>query len=162
MGTQAQKIVFSNLVKGRTYITQSGEPISGANLQKRIMNSMNSLSNLGLRTVNDKFFVTDENGDCLDLNGKKISDDSLDRVIDIRKFAKQISRLMSERGADKNIMKALELVNSGTEGYKLSIPLGAISNANWVESVLISALNEDIIDVNTPGAFFIQRSVWAM
>ena len=61
---------------------------------------------------------------------------------------------MSDRGADKNIMRALELVTSNDTKH-LSIPLGAISNANWLESVLISLINKAIIDVNTPGAFFI-------
>ena len=68
---------------------------------------------------------------------------------------------MSDRGADKNVLKALEVITQG--GNKTTtIPLGAISNASWLESVLISMINKDVVDVNTPGAFFIQRSIWAM
>lgn len=163
MGTQAQKIVFSNLFKGRMYKTQSGEQINGNDLQKRIMSSLNALSDIGVKNLNKRFFVTNEDGEVIDVNGDVIFDqNSDDRQLDIEKFAKEVSKLMSDRGADKNIMKALELVSNSSDGKQLSIPLGAISNASWLESVLISMINKEVVDVNTPGAFFIQRSVWAM
>ena len=162
MGTQAQKIIFSNLFQGREYTTQAGEKIRGEALQQRIMNSMNSLSDLGVQKLNKRFFVTDKDGNLIDAAGNVIEDpNSSDRQIDIEKFAKEVSRLMSDRGADKNVMKALEIISTEM-GKETSIPLGAISNASWLESVLISMINKDVVDVNTPGAFFIQRSVWAM
>lgn len=168
MGTQAQKIAFSNLVPGRDYVTQdvddNGEPVTikGRDLLDRIMDSSNRLSDIGVQKMNKAFFRTNDNGELIDKNGNVIEDqNSNDRELDIVKFSKEISKLMSDRGADKNIMRALELVTSNDTKH-LSIPLGAISNANWLESVLISAINKDVIDVNTPGAFFIQRSIWAM
>ena len=163
MGTQAQKIVFSNLFQGRMYKQQSGEEILGADLQDRIMKSLNALSDMGVKKLNKRFFVTDENGQPLDKNGNILTDPNSDeRQLDIEKFAKEVSRLMSDRGADKNVMKALEVVSNSTDGKHLTIPLGAISNASWLESVLISTINKEVVDVNTPGAFFIQRSIWAM
>lgn len=123
---------------------------------------MNSLSDLGVQKLNKRFFVTDDDGNLLDAAGDIITDqNSPDRQIDIEKFAKEVSRLMSDRGADKNVMKALEVISTES-GKETSVPLGAISNASWLESVLISMINKDVVDVNTPGAFFIQRSVWAM
>lgn len=163
MGTQMQKVVYSNLLPGRTYTTQNGESITGRNLLDRIMNSSNKLSDIGVDKMNKRFFKTDDKGQLIDRFGNVIEDRNSDkREIDIVKFSKEVSKLMSERGADKNIMKALELVTSANDEHQLSIPLGAISNANWLESVLISAINKEVVDVNTPGAFFIQRSVWAM
>lgn len=163
MGTQAQKIVFSNLFQGRMYEQQSGQKILGADLQDRIMKSLNALSDMGVKKLNKRFFVTDENGQPLDKNGNVLTDpNSNERQLDIEKFAKEVSRLMSDRGADKNVMKALEVVSNSTDGKHLTIPLGAISNASWLESVLISTINKEVVDVNTPGAFFIQRSIWAM
>jgi len=44
----------------------------------------------------------------------------------------------------------------------MRLPLNAISNSNWLESVLISSINKKVVDIETPGAAFIQRSVWAM
>ena len=162
MGTQAQKIIFSNLFQGRMYKTQQGEEIRGEALQQRIMSSMNALSDIGVQKLNKRFFVTDSEGNLLNAAGDIITDqNSPDRQIDVEKFAKEVSRLMSDRGADKNVMKALEVISTSA-GKETSIPLGAISNASWLESVLISMINKDVIDVNTPGAFFIQRSIWAM
>ena len=127
------------------------------------MKSLNALSDMGVKKLNKRFFVTDENGQPLDKNGNVLTDPNSDeRQSDIEKFAKEVSRLMSDRGADKNVMKALEVVSNSTDGKHLTIPLGAISNASWLESVLISTINKEVVDVNTPGAFFIQRSVWAM
>ena len=169
MGTQMQKIVYSNLVPGRTYTTQEidaeGNPITikGRDLLNRIMDSSNKLSDIGVDKLNKRFFVTNEDGELINAAGEVITDrNSNERQLDIEKFSKEVSKMMSERGADKNVMKALELVTASNDTKQLSIPLGAISNANWLESVLISMINKDVVDVNTPGAFFIQRSVWAM
>ena len=163
MGTQAQKIIFSNLFSGRMYTTQTGEQIRGKDLQDRIMQSLNKLSDIGVQTLNRRFFVTDNDGNLIDSDGNIIENqNSPNRQIDIQKFAKEVRRLMSDRGADKNVMKALELVANNADGKRLSMPLSAISSASWLESVLISTINKNVIDVNTPGAFFIQRSVWAM
>ena len=138
MGTQAQKIIFSNLFQGRQYTTQSGEQIKGDALQARIMNSMNELSNLGVQKLNKRFFVTDKEGNLLDADGNIITDkiddsgniitaqNSDDRQIDIEKFAKEVSRLMSDRGADKNVLKALEVITQGNN-KTTTVPLGAIS-----------------------------------
>ena len=120
------------------------------------------MSDLGVKTLNKRFFVTDSDGNLLDEDGNIIEDQNSDkRQIDVEKFAKETSKLMSDRGADKNVLRALEIVTTSA-GKNTSIPLGAISNASWLESVLISMINKEVIDVNTPGAFFIQRSVWAM
>ena len=169
MGTQMQKIVYSNLIPGRTYTTQEvdaeGNPVTikGRDLLDRIMDSSNKLSDMGVDKLNKRFFVTNENGEIIDAAGEVITDRNSDkRQLDIEKFSKEVSKMMSERGADKNVMKALELVTASNDTKQLSIPLGAISNANWLESVLISMINKDVVDGNTPGAFFIQRSVWAM
>lgn len=169
MGTQMQKIVYSNLVPGRTYTTQEvdaeGNPVTikGRDLLDRIMDSSNKLSDMGVDKLNKRFFVTNENGELINAAGEVITDrNSNERQLDIEKFSKEVSKMMSERGADKNVMKALELVTASNDTKQLSIPLGAISNSNWLESVLISMINKDVVDVNTPGAFFIQRSVWAM
>lgn len=147
---------------GRTYTEQSGETITGKKLLDRIMNSSNKLSDIGVDKMNKRFFVTNENGELIDAEGNVIAYRNSDkRLLDVEKFSREVSKMMSDRGADKNIMKALELVTT-TAGKQLQIPLGAISNSSWLESVLISELNKEIIDVNTPGAFFIQRSVWGM
>ena len=159
MGTQMQKVVFSNLIQGKTYIGQDGSKITGLELQNRIMSSLNSLSDLGVDKLNKKFFKVNEEGQPINIRGEVVDRNSSERVLDTKKFADEVSKMMSEKGADKNVLKALEYVRNNNID---AVPLGAISNSGWIESSLISAINKEIIDVNTPGSFFIQRSIWAM
>lgn len=159
VGTQMQKVAFSNMISGKTYKTLDGNVVRGRDIQDTIMNSMKRLSELGIDKLNKKFFVVNEDGLPVNSSGEVVDRNSSERVLDIKKFAEEASKAMSERGADKNIIKALELIKKQDNS---AIPLGAISNSSWIESVLISMVNKEVIDVNTPGSFFIQRSIWAM
>jgi hypothetical protein len=40
--------------------------------------------------------------------------------------------------------------------------LAATTDAQWIESILISTVNKKVIDITTPGSSFIQRSVFAI
>jgi hypothetical protein len=42
------------------------------------------------------------------------------------------------------------------------MPLDAVQSSNFLESKIISNINKSVIDTKTPGAAFIQRSVWGM
>mgnify|MGYP004646489481 CR=1 FL=1 len=42
------------------------------------------------------------------------------------------------------------------------MPLDAVQSSNFLESKIISSINKAVIDTKTPGAAFIQRSVWSM
>ena len=44
----------------------------------------------------------------------------------------------------------------------MNAPIASTADASWMESMLISAANKDIIDIMTPGSSFIQRSVFAI
>jgi hypothetical protein len=35
------------------------------------------------------------------------------------------------------------------------MPLAATSDANWIESIIISLMKKEIIDINAPGSSFI-------
>ena len=50
----------------------------------------------------------------------------------------------------------------GVKRKHMAMPLNAISNSSWLESILISQINSDVIDITTTGDASIQRSVWAM
>jgi hypothetical protein len=55
-------------------------------------------------------------------------------------------------------LQSVELDDNG----EFSVPLSSVGNASWVESILISKINKDIIDINLPGISFTQRSVFAI
>ena len=44
----------------------------------------------------------------------------------------------------------------------MKAPIAATSDASWMESMLISAANKDIVNIMTPGSSFIQRSVFGI
>ena len=45
---------------------------------------------------------------------------------------------------------------------QMKMPLAAISGLSWLQSILVSRINKRVVDINTPGSAFIQRSVWGM
>lgn len=42
------------------------------------------------------------------------------------------------------------------------IPPVAQNSLEWIQSIVTSMINKNVIDINTPGAAFIQRSAWNM
>jgi hypothetical protein len=73
------------------------------------------------------------------------------------------------RGAGKDIIdgftivKETKIINGQpktVERFKISP--SAQSDINWIQSIIASAVNKRIVDINTPGNLFIQRSVWGM
>lgn len=163
MGTQMTKIVMSNLLDGRSYYLQNGVKMSGKELRDDIMNIINELSNRGLRNIEKRFFKTNKNGDFVDKDGNVIDEQNGNKkVLDEVKFSKEIKRLLLSKDPDINILDALEIVEEKDGTKHMRLPLNAISNSKWLESNLISAINEKVIDIETSGAAFIQRSVWGM
>lgn len=159
MGTQMTKIALSNIVLGRTYTVKNNDGSfttkSGEQLRNDIMSAINDLSKLGYDSLQNEFFDKDEDGN-VKLNEER--------------FAKYLRKQLTDRDADNNSVGALNIVytNYDDEGKpvkgteQMEIPLAATSNSNWIESILTSSINKRVIDIATPGAPFIQRSVWGM
>lgn len=145
LGTQTAKVALASLILDRTNYTDSltGETISGSQILDNIMDSINQLSDMGVKEVDDLFFTNDE--------------------FDIQKFAKFLNDELTSRNANKNTIDAITIKVDDADGSKhLNVPLAAQSDPHWIESILTSALNKRIIDVKTPGNAFYQRSVFAM
>lgn len=144
LGTQTAKVALASLIIDRAnYINSlTGEAISGSQILDNIMDSINQLSDMGVKEVDDLFFTNDE--------------------FDIQKFAKFLNDELTSRNANKNTIDAIT-IKVDTDGSKhLNVPLAAQSDPHWIESILTSALNKRIVDVKTPGNAFYQRSVFAM
>lgn len=170
-GTQARKIAMVNLLDGRTYYMRDGSEITGVDLRNSIMNAINTLSDRGVKHIDRRFFKTDSKGNLLNSDGEIIDKNNPDqknknKVLDEQKFSNEVRKLMMTKDPDKNILDAIEIVErvdeDGVKRKHMRLPLDAISNARWLESVLISAINKKVVDVNTTGDAFIQRSIWAM
>lgn len=145
LGTQTAKVALASLIIDRVNYTDSltGEAISGSQILDNIMDSINQLSDMGVKEVDDLFFTDGE--------------------FDIQKFAKFLNDELTSRNANKNTIDAITINVDDADGSKhLNVPLAAQSDPHWIESILTSALNKRIVDVKTPGNAFYQRSVFAM
>lgn len=145
LGTQTAKVALASLIIDRANYIDSltGETISGSQILDNIMDSINQLSDMGVKEVDELFFTDNE--------------------FDIQKFAKFLNDELTSRNANKNTIDAITIKVDNADGSKhLNVPLAAQSDPHWIESILTSALNKRIIDVKTPGNAFYQRSVFAM
>ena len=163
IGTQATKIVMSNLNVNNYYVLRDGTKIKGRDLLDTIMNSMNRLSDIGMQNVMKQFFKTNEDGQIIDGDGKVIDDGNLSRVvIDQKKFIETVLDMIKSDDPNINLLSSLQVEGDEKSGYRLSMPVDAVQSSNFLESKLIAKINGEVIDTKTPGAAFIQRSVWGM
>lgn len=163
IGTQATKIVMSNLNVNNYYVLRDGTKIKGQDLLDTIMNSMNRLSDIGMQNVIKQFFKTNEDGQIIDGDGKVIDDGNLSRVvIDQKKFIETVLDMIKSDDPNINLLSSLQVEGDEKSGYRLSMPVDAVQSSNFLESKLIAKINGEVIDTKTPGAAFIQRSVWGM
>lgn len=133
-GTQMIKVCLSSLRLDRTYGDMTGEQ-----LRDKLMESINKLSKLGVDKFKDRFYS----------NG----------IIDQKKLSEYLIEQLGTRNANKNLIDALTY---NPQTGSMNAPIASTADASWMESMLISAANKDIIDIMTPGSSFIQRSVFAI
>ena len=133
-GTQMIKVCLSSLRLDRTYGDMTGEQ-----LRDKLMDSINKLSDIGIEKFRNRFYS----------NG----------IIDQKKLSEYLIEQLGTRNANKNLIDALTY---NPETGSMNAPIAATADASWMESMLISAANKDIIDITTPGSSFIQRSVFAI
>lgn len=163
IGTQATKIVMSNLNVNNYYVLRDGTKIKGQDLLDTIMNSMNRLSDIGMQNVMKQFFKTNEDGQIIDGDGNVIKGNDLSRVvIDQKKFIETILDMIKSDDPNINLLSSLQIEGDEKTGYRLALPIDAVQSSNFLESKLIAKINGEVIDTKTPGAAFIQRSVWGM
>lgn len=166
IGTQTTKIALTNLNLHAQYLTRSGEVKSGQDIHDDIMQSMIALSNIGRDQLRDQYFLTNDKEQFIDENGDVIDDSKKSPVVDPVKYANALKRVLGSDKISLNLAQALQLVpykdGEGKTRYRLNMPLDAVQSSNFLESKIISSINKAVIDTKTPGAAFIQRSVWSM
>lgn len=145
MGTQMVKVALSSLVMGNTYTKEDGTKITGRELLDQMMGQIRELSKLGKDKVDEKFYT--------------------DGKIDQEKLGKFLREQLTSRDSDKSIIDAISVIKTTIADKVISslkFPLSAISRINWLQSILVSFINDKVVDVNTQGNAFYQRSVWNM
>lgn len=139
MGTQMTKVVMECLTPGMMYKTPDGRELSGKELRDSIFEAIRGLSNAGYKKLNEEYM----------LNGE----------LNVQKFSDILVKELQTRGADQQQINSVRTTQRDGK-TELNVGLYAQSNANWIQSILNSIFNKDIIDINTPGKLFIQRSIW--
>lgn len=145
MGTQMVKIALSNLRLYRNNYKVGDKTMTGEQIRDEFMKHIIELSKIGVDKFRQRFY---------DKEGR------LDPV----KIAEYLKKQLTDRNANRSIIEAIELIdNPGVPGSKKQAsPLAATTSAAWIESIMISAANKDIVDIITPGNSFVQRSVFAI
>lgn len=143
MGTQMIKICLQNLIGGRSYVdSRTGKTVSGDEILDDMMGAINNLSKIGEQEMIEMFS----------------SDGGMS--VDPQKLANYLQEQLTSRNANKVL---LDIIRPYTKDGKVNLhALSASSDASWIESIIISTTNKHVIDITTPGASYVQRSVFAM
>lgn len=144
-GTQAIKIGMGNVVDDRYYGHNKGKHISGSQIKKDIFGCIKALSTLGYTSLKGGT-----------INGKKKKGRffKLDGSIDKAALSRYLVEEATGNGMSQEIIDALKLDSKGN----FKAPIAALSVRNWIESKIISLINKEVIDVNTPGGSAIQMA----
>lgn len=142
LGTQMVKIVLQSLRLHRNnYIDAvTGENVSGQELLDRLMGAINRLTELGYESVKNEFGI--------DKDGR----------VDNKKLSNFLKSQLTSRNANKGLIEAVSLDEKGN----FKAPIAATSDSKFIESILKSFLDKRLIDIETPGNSFVQRSIFAM
>ena len=164
MGTQMTKVVMASIIPGRDYtilesVDENGNrtfrTASALDVRNDIMNCINQISNIGEQKVRERFIketkTTGENGE--EITTKEI------KIEELSKFLKEE---LASRGASQEAIDAVSITLDANGEPAMYIPPVAQNSLEWIQSIVTSMINKNVIDINTPGAAFIQRSAWAM
>lgn len=145
-GTQVIKAALSNIIKDRVYddINIDGRnDFTGKELISEIMNHIGALSDRGAVELMNEFGNVN--------NGEF--------TIDEKKVSKMLMREAESAGMTSNVINALK-INPLTD--RLTTRLSAVSDHSWLQSRLISLMNDKTINVHSAGGAMIQQSSFGL
>lgn len=137
-GTQAVKICLGNLIDDRVYGTNKATTKTGQQIKTQTMDAINQLSDIGYKRIIKRFFRKGK------LNNKALSDYLVSQAV--------------SSGMSDEFVKGLTLDQDGN----ILVPLAAQSSRQWIESRIISFINKEVVDINTPGGSAIQMSSFGL
>lgn len=140
-GTQAVKICIGNVVDDRHYGHNKGQNVSGARIKKDVFGCIKALSTKGYMKLKGSNGVA---GRFFDKNGR----------INNKALSNYLIQEAKGTNTSAEITEALALDKKGN----FRAPIASLSTRNWIESKIISLINKEVIDVNTPGGSAIQMA----
>lgn len=144
-GTQAIKIGMGNVVDTRYYGHNKGQNVSGAQIKKDIFGCIKALSTLGYTGLKGGTINGVKRGGRFFKKDGRVNNVALSEYL----IKEAIGTNMSQE-----IIDSLKLDKLGN----FRAPIASLSVRNWIESKIISLINKEVIDVNTPGGSAIQMA----
>jgi hypothetical protein len=72
--------------------------------------------------------------------------------LDLEKFLDILKRQLEDKDANDQLLKSLTIEKDPNTGKKrFHMPIAAMSSTQWIESIVTSVVNKEIVDINTPG-----------
>lgn len=142
IGTQMLKVALNGVNKVLMYAERGGKSsIRGWELLSRINKNLNNLSDLGEQYFRHRFWKDGE--------------------FDVDEFSNFLEEQLDSRNADANLLDGIQVVIDPVTGKKrLKVPVEAMSSSGWIESILNSAINKEVVDVISDGNAYYQRSIY--
>lgn len=141
IGTQMLKVALNGVNKALMYIDAHGNSVRGWQMLSRINKNLNNLSDLGEQYFRHRFW---KNGE-----------------FDVEELSNFLEDQLNSRNADANLLDGIQIVIDPVSGKKrLKVPIEAMSSASWIESIINSAINADVVDVSSDGNAYYQRSIF--
>ena len=134
-GTQAVKICIGNVIDDRSYGSNKGKSITGLQIKKDVFGCIKALSSKGHQKMLDRFFNNDGS-------------------IKPKALSEYLQREARGTNMSAEVIESLQLDDKGN----FKVPIAAMSIRNWIESKVISLINKEVVDVNTPGGSAIQMA----
>lgn len=134
--SQAQKAAMGNIRSAWKYTTPDGKVYNGDELINNFNGAHNAITEAGRREIERDFGITPDKPQ-----------------VSVQRFAEIMQRKALSSNMNDNVINGLDVENGETVA-----PISGLSDNSWIESGLISMLNESIVDTNLPGGMFIQMS----
>lgn len=136
LGTQYQKVVMSLIQDGQIYDID-GKKLGFEEMRDAMMEAMNGFTDARYDAFKKKYFKNNK--------------------LNVGEFMKALSKQLADRDANDELLNYLRV-----EDGKLIVPISVLGSTNWVQSIITSIVNKDLVDIVGPGETFYQRSAWAM
>ena len=149
LGSQYQKVVMLLLHAEQVYDV-NGEELNAKEVREQIMDCYTKIAQAGKERHDSKFY--DKHGHL---------------KVDI--FVNQLKKQVDDRDASDQLRKyidveTVETIDESTGEKRLEkrlkLPVSALASTEWIQSIITSIINKELIDVSGPGQAFYQRSAW--
>lgn len=150
LGTQYVKVVLS-LLKADQIYDVNGVEMDALQMRTYIMDAFKDMFRIQQDRFEKKYF-------------------NADNSLNVTEFMKLLQTQIDDKEPTDQLRNALSVIEQTEEDgegnektvKKLKLPISCLASTVWIESIVTSAINKELININTPGQAFYQRPDWAI